>query len=193
MKSELIPANGDPPIPIHRDVTILGRREYCDVKIDHASLSKRHCVLVRTDGLLIVRDLASTNGTKVNGQRVRWAALLPNDRVSIGRYKVRVYLGPDTAPAPSEVAARAASRPPAAGLAAPAPEPVITITPEDIEEDAPDDRHWRGQPASDAQPVILLDELGAIRDGFLAWESVSSSGFGRERLPLECRNPAALL
>ena len=102
MKSELIPDNGDPPIPITSDSTIVGRREFCDVQIDHESLSKRHAILVRTDGLLMVRDLASTNGTKVNGQKVMWAALLPNDRLTFGKYKVRVYLGSDTAPSPSE-------------------------------------------------------------------------------------------
>ena len=61
--------------------------------IEHPSLSKRHCLLVKTDGLLVIRDLATTNGTKVKGQRVRWAALLPEDRVSFGAYKVRIYLG----------------------------------------------------------------------------------------------------
>ncbi len=106
MKSELIPMNGDPPIPITRDVTVVGRREFCDVRIEHPSLSKRHAVLVRTDGLLIIRDLISTNGTKVNGQRVMWAALLPNDRVTLGRYKFRVYLGPDEALSPSELGQR---------------------------------------------------------------------------------------
>jgi predicted component of type VI protein secretion system len=102
MKAELVPENGDPPIPIVRDVTIVGRREYCDVVINHHSLSKRHCVLVKTDGLLVIRDLATTNGTKVKGQKVRWAALLPDDRISLGGYKVRVYLGSDDMPSPSE-------------------------------------------------------------------------------------------
>jgi len=102
MKAELVPENGDPPIPILRDVTVVGRREYCDVMIPHHSLSKRHCVLVKTEGLLVVRDLGTTNGTKVKGQKVRWAALLPDDRLSLGGYKVRVYLGPDDMPSPSE-------------------------------------------------------------------------------------------
>src|SRR5690242_18707340 len=102
MKAELVPENGDPPIPIVRDVTVVGRREYCDVMIPHHSLSKRHCVLVKTEGLLVVRDLGTTNGTKVKGQKVRWAALLPDDRLSLGAYKVRVYLGPDDMPSPSE-------------------------------------------------------------------------------------------
>ena len=102
MKSELVPADGGEPIPIRRDVSVVGRRDFCDVRIDHDSLSKRHAVLVRTDGLLIVRDLASTNGTKVNGQRVMWAALLPNDRLTLGRCKFKVYLGPDHVASPSE-------------------------------------------------------------------------------------------
>lgn len=102
MKAELVPENGDPPIPIVRDVTVVGRREFCDVVIPHHSLSKRHCVLVKTDGLLVIRDLATTNGTKVKGQKVRWAALLPDDRVSLGGYKLRIYLGPDDMPAPSD-------------------------------------------------------------------------------------------
>jgi hypothetical protein len=106
VKSELIPLNGDPPIPITRDVTLVGRREFCDVTIPHPSLSKRHCILVRTDGLLIIRDLISTNGTKVNGQRVMWAALLPNDRLSLGRMKFKVYLGPDDVLSPSELGQR---------------------------------------------------------------------------------------
>src|SRR5439155_7058653 len=77
---------------------------YCDVAIDHPSLSKRHCILVKTDGLLVIRDLATTNGTKVKGQKVRWAALLPDDRISLGGYKLRIYLGPDDMPSPSEQA-----------------------------------------------------------------------------------------
>lgn len=104
MKAELVPDNGDPPIVIDRDLTVVGRRGFCDVTIDHPSLSKRHCVLVKTDGLLVVRDLGSTNGTKVKGQKVRWAALLPDDRLTLGGYKMRVYLGPDSAPGPSEKA-----------------------------------------------------------------------------------------
>jgi hypothetical protein len=102
MKAELVPENGDPPIPILRDLTLLGRHEDCDVVIEHSSLSKRHCLLVKTDGLLVIRDLATTNGTKVKGQRVRWAALLPEDRVSFGAYKTRIYLGSDEMPSPSE-------------------------------------------------------------------------------------------
>lgn len=126
MKAELVPTNGDPPVPITKDVTVVGRREFCDVVLADSSLSKRHAVLVRTDGLLIVRDLVSTNGTKVNGQRVMWGALMPNDRLTLGRYKMKVYLGPDSAPSPSETHARREGGAVAATLPAPqrpAPQP----------------------------------------------------------------------
>ena len=120
--------DGGTPIPIVKDVTVLGRRDFCDVEIPHESLSKRHAVVVRTDGLLMIRDLASTNGTKVNGQRVMWAALLPNDRLTLGRCKFKVYLGSDEAPSPSEThnkGAFAAIRKPA-GSAVPLDKTVLT-------------------------------------------------------------------
>lgn len=109
MKAELVPDNGDPPIPITRDLTVVGRRD-ADVVIDHPSLSRRHCVLVKTDGLLVIRDLLTTNGTKVKGQRVRWAALLPGDKIALGGYKMRIYLGPDDAMSPSELWRKRASK-----------------------------------------------------------------------------------
>ena len=117
VKAELVPENGDPPIPILKDLTVIGRRDFCDIKIDHHSLSKRHCVLVKTDGLLIIRDLVTTNGTKVKGQKVRWAALLPEDRISLGAFKFRVYLGPDHLPSPSEKQATSRPRKTAAEVA----------------------------------------------------------------------------
>ena len=116
MKAELVPDNGDPPIPITRDITVVGRREFCDVQVSDASLSKRHCVLVKTEGLLVIRDLGTTNGTKVKGQRVRWAALLPDDRLTLGSYKLRVYLGPDDLPSPSEMARSQAAEPGRTGV-----------------------------------------------------------------------------
>ncbi len=103
MRAQLVPLDGGPPIDVVKDLTVVGRKEDCDLRLEHKSVSKMHCVIVRTDGLLLLRDLGSTNGTRVNGQRVRRAALLPNDQVSIANYKFRVYLGPDL-PAPPAVA-----------------------------------------------------------------------------------------
>src|SRR5918995_1338469 len=98
MRAQLVPVEGGPPIEIVKDLIIVGRKEDCDVRLDHKSVSKQHCVIVRTDGLLLLRDLGSTNGTRVNGTRVRRAALLPNDQVAIAHFKFKVYLGPDEPP-----------------------------------------------------------------------------------------------
>src|SRR3954463_436880 len=97
MRAQLVPLDGGAPIDIVKDLIVVGRKEGCDLRLEHKSVSKMHCVIVKTDGLLLLRDLGSTNGTRVNGTRVRRAALLPNDQVSIANFKFRVYLGPDAA------------------------------------------------------------------------------------------------
>ncbi len=99
MRAQLLPLDGGPPVDITKDLIVVGRKEDCDLRLDHKSVSKMHCIIVKTDGLLLLRDLGSTNGTRVNGTRVRRAALLPNDQLAIAGYKFRVYLGPDE-PAP---------------------------------------------------------------------------------------------
>ena len=93
MRVRLVPVEGGALIEIAKDLVLVGRKEDCDVRLDHKSISKLHCVLVKTDGLLLLRDLGSTNGTRVNGQRVRRAALLPNDHLAIATYRYQVKLG----------------------------------------------------------------------------------------------------
>jgi pSer/pThr/pTyr-binding forkhead associated (FHA) protein len=95
MRAQLVPLDGGPPVEIVKDMTLVGRKEECDLRLDHKSVSKMHCVIVKTDGLLLLRDLGSTNGTRVNGQRVRRAALLPNDQVGFASFKFKVAFGPD--------------------------------------------------------------------------------------------------
>jgi pSer/pThr/pTyr-binding forkhead associated (FHA) protein len=95
MRAQLVPLEGGSAIEIIKDLTVVGRKEECDVRLEHKSVSKMHCIIVKTDGMLLLRDLGSTNGTRVNSQRVRRAVLLPNDQLSIANYKFRVYLGPD--------------------------------------------------------------------------------------------------
>jgi len=103
MRAELIPVAGGKPIAIVRDVTVVGRQpETCDVVLDKNSISKMHCIVVRTDGLLFIRDLGSTNGTKVNGQRVVRGALLPGDELAFASERFRIEMGPDAPGADAE-------------------------------------------------------------------------------------------
>jgi len=93
MRAQLVPLDGGAPIDLAKDLILVGRKEDCDLRLDHKSVSKLHCVIVKSDGLVLVRDLGSTNGTRVNGQRVRRAALLPNDKLTIANFHYRVLFG----------------------------------------------------------------------------------------------------
>ena len=93
MRAQLLPLDGGTPVEVAKEMTLIGRQDECDVRLEHKSVSKIHCVLVKTDGLMMVRDLGSTNGTRVNGTRVRRGMLLPNDKISIANFHFRVLFG----------------------------------------------------------------------------------------------------
>ena len=96
MIARLIPINGGQPILIKKDVSVVGRKsDLCDIQIDKNSISKIHCVIIKTDGLLFVRDLCSTNGTRVNGQKITRGALLPGDELALASTKFEVELTGD--------------------------------------------------------------------------------------------------
>ena len=72
-------------------VRTVGRATGADFIVDAALVSRVHCRLTALpDGQLEVRDLESTNGTFVNGQRVEQAHLSDGDRLQIGRLELVV-------------------------------------------------------------------------------------------------------
>jgi len=62
----------------------VGRGEECKVRIPLAAVSRRHCELTIDDDELVVKDLKSSNGTFVNGERVRSRELAPGDLLAVG-------------------------------------------------------------------------------------------------------------
>ncbi len=95
MQFRLVPLEGGNTIELSRDLTVVGRKEDCDLRLDHKSISKFHCVIVRMENTLLLRDLGSTNGTMVNGKRIRRATLKNNDRLNIANlpFKVQISIG----------------------------------------------------------------------------------------------------
>src|SRR5215218_5840067 len=67
-----------------RDLTVIGRREDCDLRIPLGDVSRKHCRVVRDADSIRLEDLGSSNGTYVNGQRVQEAALSAGDTVQVG-------------------------------------------------------------------------------------------------------------
>jgi predicted component of type VI protein secretion system len=95
MQFRLVPLEGGNTIELSRDLTVVGRKEDCDLRLDHKSISKFHCVIVRMENTLLLRDLGSTNGTMVNGKRIRRATLKNNDRLDIANlpFKIQISIG----------------------------------------------------------------------------------------------------
>ena len=78
--------------PLMGAITILGRDDGADIILDDPGISRRHSELrVTTDGrhfVTTIRDLGSTNGTYVNGERISSEHLEDGDRVTVGRTSI---------------------------------------------------------------------------------------------------------
>jgi len=67
----------------------IGRRD-CDLILDDRLISRRHAEIKMVSDQLVIEDLASTNGTRVNGKAITRKQLNPNDLISIGPTDLRV-------------------------------------------------------------------------------------------------------
>jgi two-component system, NtrC family, response regulator GlrR len=72
---------------------VIGADPSADVTIDDAALSKFHCEVRIADGVTIVRDLGSRNGTSVDGVPVIEAPLRDGAQLAIGRTRLRFDVG----------------------------------------------------------------------------------------------------
>ncbi len=71
--------------------TRIGRSGAADVRLDDATVSRRHALVVLTDdGDLRALDDRSLNGLFVNGEPVEWAPLADGDELEIGRFRIHV-------------------------------------------------------------------------------------------------------
>jgi pSer/pThr/pTyr-binding forkhead associated (FHA) protein len=75
-----------------KEITIVGRSSECDLALTGRSVSRRHCRIVRTAGQVVVEDMGSSRGLRVNGARVTRAPLCDGDRLEIGGEVFKVLI-----------------------------------------------------------------------------------------------------
>jgi len=84
--------------PLGANRSVIGRSTECDVVLEVAAISRRHAVIVETNGQYVVEDLGSRNGTYINDQRIADRAPLSNgDRLLICDVLLEFCL-PETVP-----------------------------------------------------------------------------------------------
>lgn len=74
----------------HQSELLIGRRRDCDVVLFDPAVSRHHVRLLFRDGTWVLRDLDSTNGTILNGERVGRCELRPGDRLVLGGQYLKI-------------------------------------------------------------------------------------------------------
>ena len=90
MAAHLLSLTDGPSVQIDKPILLFGRHEECDVQLNSKKVSRRHCCLAQVNDYLVVRDLGSTNGVRINGQRVVEGKLAPGDELQVGNFKYQV-------------------------------------------------------------------------------------------------------
>lgn len=83
------------PVAIKGKRFVIGRGPSCQLKVGSATVSRSHAVITQRSGRFYLRDLASTNGTLLNGRtlRDREAAIQDGDSIQVGKMTFGVAVG----------------------------------------------------------------------------------------------------
>ena len=133
--------------PLPNDVTVIGRRHDCDLRVPLPTVSRRHCQLSLNDGEVELRDLDSTGGTFVNEKRVDGEmSVKAGDYIRIGplTFVCQVNGKPEKITPPKKAA-------PPAAKAQPKPLQAVANAADDLDDDLGD--------LGDSDSFINLDDL----------------------------------
>jgi len=90
MNARLVALDDGPNIDLNQAMIVVGRHPACDARLDSLRVSRHHCCMTHDNGELLIRDLGSTNGIRINGQRVEIGRLRPGDELSIAHIRYRL-------------------------------------------------------------------------------------------------------
>jgi len=100
---KLTPQGGGELIPLLLERLVVGRHRDCDIHLNFSNISGRHCELEFRDGFWQVTDLGSRNGTRVNGQHISTAVLMPGDILRVAKLRYEIDYKPEgDVPPPEE-------------------------------------------------------------------------------------------
>lgn len=92
---KLVPRGGGDPIALLDPKLVVGRSRDTDIRLKTGSVSSRHCMLTHEEGYWFVEDLGSSNGVRVNGERIERKLLMPGDKLSISSQKFNIEYEPE--------------------------------------------------------------------------------------------------
>src|SRR5262245_50297826 len=107
MPAQLIYLTDGSNILLDKPILLLGRHPECDIQLNSRKVSRRHCCIAQVSNYLVVRDLGSTNGVRINGVRVLEGKLKAGDELTVGNFRYQLSWDdkPSSASAPGKVAA----------------------------------------------------------------------------------------
>jgi predicted component of type VI protein secretion system len=152
MPAQLFALNDGPSIWVDKPILLVGRHPECDVQIDSRKVSRRHCCIAQVHDYLVVRDLGSTNGVRINGARVLEGRLRAGDELTIGSHRYQISWD-SVAPAAPRGRARETLR--AAEALPPAEDSMLESFDEPVALPDPHNRVGRQAPAGD-EPSLEL-------------------------------------
>ncbi len=89
---EIHAGDGRMEFPLNMPAVTIGRHSTNALVISDARASRSHCVIEKTTEGFEVRDLNSSNGTRLNGELIRTAKLAPGDVISIGKTTLKLVV-----------------------------------------------------------------------------------------------------
>lgn len=116
MPAQLVSLDDGPGILLDKPILLLGRHPECDIQIESRKISRRHCCIAQVHDYLVVRDLGSTNGVRINGVRVLEGKLQTGDHLTIGTHRYQVTWEDEQEPAPKRTALARSDESPALAI-----------------------------------------------------------------------------
>jgi hypothetical protein len=141
MPAQLMALTDGPSILLDKPILLMGRHPECDIQLNSRKVSRRHCCIAQVHDYLVIRDLGSTNGIRINGNRVLEGKLNSGDELTIGNFKYQICWD-----MPGEPAAKPKTSKPAPA----SPPPILSKPVDQLLEDAD-------------EPIPLDDDIGVSR------------------------------